>query len=132
MKTIIYIFILTAVFSGMAVTGIYAQKTADNSIEIPCTFVYEFTGTVINEFDSIFDTYLEFNSADLKGIEQIILEDNERKVPYNLNSNNPGITSENGNIYLKVEGINPRPEFFKIKLEGKEGKNYRTRLNIKY
>lgn len=129
MKTIIYIITITL---SMGINTLNAQEIANDTIEIPYTFFDEFTGVVLNEFDSIFVTYLVFDANDLADVKQIMLEDNKRIIPYNLNSNNPGITSENGKIFLKLEGINLDPEFFKIKFEDQEGKKYKTKLNVKY
>ena len=127
MKTIIKSIII-AVSIFIAANMANAQDAVNDTLEIPYAIMDEFTGTVLNEYDSIFDTWLVIEEKYLAGVNQVTLQDHKRTLPYNLHGVKPGLKSKNGRLYFKLEDINLNPEDFRIKLEGNE-KKYKIKFN---
>jgi len=122
--------IIMAVCLGCLINITNAQQTAGDTIVIPYTVFDEFTGTVLNEYDSIFDTWLVIEEKYLAGVNRVTLQDHKRALPYNLHGDRPGLKSKNGRAYFNLEDINLNPEHFRIKFEGNENGKYKTIFNV--
>ena len=113
---------LTALLLCLASLIVQAQEPANPGKEIYFTVESTFTGTVENEFDSVFNTYLVLDTNYLRDIKSINVIGKGKSVSFDIDGS--PVQTLDGKAYFPINGIIAVIPGFAVVPESKSGAIY--------